>query len=155
MRGLELGNCSGFHGTGGADGMTSNPGIPAASSPMAMLEGAVGAAVDDRQPCDADVTVVVVSWNSGAWLPRTMRSLATQTVRPARIVVVDNGSSDGTAAMVEALARDDERVRYVSEPRIGLSCARNAGARAARFEYLAYLDDDGRVDPTFIGVVRR
>lgn len=103
------------------------------------------------------VSVIVCTRNRADILADCLRSLTDQDdgSTPYEIVVVDNGSSDGTAAMVEALARDDERVRYVSEPRIGLSCARNAGARAARFEYLAYLDDDGHVDPTFIGVVRR
>ncbi len=60
------------------------------------------------------------------------------------IIVVDNGSSDGTDELVRELAARHPGVRLIVEPTPGLSHARNAGAAAARNELLCYLDDDAR-----------
>jgi glycosyltransferase involved in cell wall biosynthesis len=76
--------------------------------------------------------------------------------RSFEIVVVDNGSTDGTAALVEAWkGRASCPVRYVTEPRIGLHHARHAGARAAVGEILAFIDDDVRVEPTWLDAIRQ
>jgi GT2 family glycosyltransferase/glycosyltransferase involved in cell wall biosynthesis len=67
------------------------------------------------------------------------------------VVIVDNGSTDATAAVAGELARrSGGAVRLVSESRPGLCHARNAGAAAARHELLLYLDDDARVAPGWL-----
>ncbi len=58
------------------------------------------------------------------------------------VVVVDNGSSDATRQAVLVAAARDSRIRYVSEPRPGASCARNAGIACARGSIVGFLDDD-------------
>lgn len=70
---------------------------------------------------------------------------------PYEVVVVDNGSRDGTRAAVEAAAAESPvPLRYVYEPRGGLSAARNAGIGAARGEAIAFTDDDVLVDPGWL-----
>ena len=66
------------------------------------------------------------------------------------VVVVDNApATDATRTVVDEL--DDPRLRYVLEPRAGLSRARNRGAQEARGRLLAFTDDDVRVEPTWLG----
>lgn len=58
------------------------------------------------------------------------------------IIIVDNGSTDDTASVVEFFQRKSPNIKYLYEPRKGLSIARNTGARNARGEILTFLDDD-------------
>jgi glycosyltransferase involved in cell wall biosynthesis len=103
------------------------------------------------------LSVVVCTRDRVDLLEGCLRALTTQTDHPVpyEIVVVDNGSKDGTRTLVEELTRTNAVVRYVSEPRVGLSRARNAGARAAAYPYVAYIDDDGRVGQDFVRIVAR
>jgi hypothetical protein len=66
------------------------------------------------------------------------------------VIVVDNGSEDGTRSVVESFQRADPRVRVVVEPRIGLSHAKNAGIRDARGPLVLFTDDDVLVDDGWI-----
>lgn len=103
------------------------------------------------------LSIVVCTRNRVELLEGCLRALTTQDDHrvPYEIVVVDNGSKDATRSMVEDLAGKNAAVRYVFEPRAGLSRARNAGARAATFPYVGYIDDDGRVRPDFVRTVAR
>jgi glycosyltransferase involved in cell wall biosynthesis len=86
----------------------------------------------------AACSVVVCTRNRAVELDRCLRSLQRQDYSSFEIIVVDSASND-------ELTREVTRrngVRYVSEKRPGLSRARNRGAREAKFEIIAYLDDD-------------
>jgi GT2 family glycosyltransferase len=86
----------------------------------------------------------------------TLRGLAAMHYRPFEIVVVDNApSSDATKEAVLREFGSDSRIRYVREPRPGLSCARNRGVAEANADIVAFTDDDVRVDPWWLnGIVR-
>ena len=103
------------------------------------------------------LSIVVCTRNRADLLEGCLRALTNQDDAqvPYEIIVVDNGSKDGTRSLVEGLSRSNPAIKYVFEPRVGLSMARNAGARAARFSYVGYIDDDGLVRPDFVRVVRR
>ena len=88
-----------------------------------------------------DVSVVVPTHNRRALLARTLRSALRQERVDFEVIVVDDASSDDTAAFLSSL--DDRRVRVLRhEVARGLSSARNHGAEHARAEWLAFLDDD-------------
>ncbi|WP_169924013.1 glycosyltransferase family 2 protein [Sulfurifustis variabilis] len=90
---------------------------------------------------DALVTVVIPTYNRAALLPKAIASVLRQTHARFEIVVVDDGSTDATATVVSSL--QDPRIRYVRHERNrGLPAARNTGIRAARGEYVAFIDDD-------------
>jgi GT2 family glycosyltransferase len=102
------------------------------------------------------VSVVVCTRDRPDSLMVTLRTLAALQYRPFEIVVVDNApSSDATKLATEAEFGGDSRVRYVREPRPGLSYARNRGLAEAAADVVAFTDDDVRVDPWWLnGLVR-
>lgn len=102
------------------------------------------------------VTVVVCTRDRGHVLAECLRGLSALTHPRLEIIVVDNAPRDGTtAAVVAAAAAADDRIRYVVEPRPGLSRARNRGLAEARGAVVAYTDDDVVVDPDWVqGVLR-
>lgn len=96
---------------------------------------------------DALVTVVIPTHSRRHLLPRTLRSALGQQDVQVEVVVVDDGSSDGTEAYLEDL--DDPRVRSVRhEQARGVCAARNSGIAEARGRWLAFLDDDDLWAPT-------
>jgi glycosyltransferase involved in cell wall biosynthesis len=88
-----------------------------------------------------DVSVVIPTHNRRRLLGQAVRSALGQTAVEVEVVVVDDGSTDGTAEAVAALR--DDRIRLVRHRRpLGVALARNAGADAARGTWVALLDDD-------------
>lgn len=87
------------------------------------------------------VTVVIPTYNRASLVLRAIESVRRQTYTHVEILVVDDGSSDDTEAIVRAAP--DPRIRYLAhEHNKGLPAARNTGIRAARGEYVAFIDDD-------------
>lgn len=90
-----------------------------------------------------DVSVIVPVYNDPRGIDRTLRSLREQGRNLTEVVVVDNGSTDGTRDRVRALAADDDRIVTLVEDRIqGSYAARNEGIRRARGDVLAFVDAD-------------
>src|SRR3954471_14685993 len=88
------------------------------------------------------VGVVVPMHNAERTIAATLASICAQTHRALDIVVVDDASTDGSAAIVEAFARRDPRVRAVRQSGVGVAAARNAGANATGAAWLAFVDAD-------------
>ncbi len=93
-------------------------------------------------------SVVVPTRDRAHLLERALRSVLAQSESDFEVVVVDDGSTDDTAARVEALG--DDRIRFVSQPPAGAGVARNHGAELARGEHLTFLDSDDEVLPTWL-----
>jgi glycosyltransferase involved in cell wall biosynthesis len=102
------------------------------------------------------VSVVVCTRNRPDSILVTLRSLLALHYRPFEVVVIDNApSSDATKDAVLVAHGEDPRVRYVREPRPGLSCARNRGLAEAAGDIVAFTDDDVTVDAWWLdGIVR-
>ena len=86
------------------------------------------------------VSVVLPSFNRARCIARAMDSVLNQTFTDLELIVVDDGSTDGTKELVEGYA--DSRVRYVQQEHEGACAARNRGIREARGEYIAFQDSD-------------
>ncbi|EHC13873.1 glycosyltransferase family 2 protein [Fischerella thermalis] len=91
---------------------------------------------------DTLISAIICTHNRDNYLGAAIDSLLTQDFASGfEVIVVDNGSSDRTRSVVEQRA-NHPHLKYVYEPVIGLSVARNTGAQVASSEILAYLDDD-------------
>src|SRR4051794_20117562 len=88
------------------------------------------------------ISVVVPMYNVEEFLEACLESIARQTFGDLDVVMVDDGSTDSTAAIAEAFAARDGRFRLVSQPNGGLSKARNTGIDASSGEFLAFVDSD-------------
>ena len=85
------------------------------------------------------IAVVIPTFNRARLLARSLRSVAAQTLAPAEVIVVDDGSTDATGNVILQHFPD---VRYLRQASRGVSRARNRGILAARSEWLAFLDSD-------------
>jgi CDP-glycerol glycerophosphotransferase len=94
------------------------------------------------------LTVVVVATNAVASLPACLHSLRSQTLKRIEVLVVDNGSTDGTATVAEEVVAQDPRFDLLRRPQLGLTASRNAGARIARGRYLSFVDATDTVPAT-------
>lgn len=94
------------------------------------------------------VSVLIASYGAQAFIERAIRSVLAQTLTDLEVVVVDDVSPDGSAAIVEALAREDARVRLVRmEANGGPAAARNRAIAEARGRWLAVVDSDDLLAP--------
>lgn len=99
------------------------------------------------------VSIVVVNYNGREYLRDCLNSVLAQTYRAFEVIVVDNGSTDGSAAMLRA---DFPEVRLLEErTNIGFAGANNRGVETARGEYVALLNNDTVVDPQWLSALVR
>lgn len=94
------------------------------------------------------LSVVIPLYNKQNAITETVQSILNQTVSDFEIVVVDDGSTDNSLAVVQAIK--DERIRVIHKANGGVSSARNVGIKAAKGQYVALLDGDDYWDPTFL-----
>lgn len=87
----------------------------------------------------SDVAVVVPAYNAAATIERALESVFSQTLRPVQVIVVDDGSTDDTAAIVSAFSSE---ITLVKVPNGGVAAARNHGSRLAVANWIAFLDAD-------------
>jgi len=88
------------------------------------------------------ISVIIPVFNIKEYLPRCVMSVCNQTYKNLEIVLVDDGSTDGTGALCDELAIKDERIRVYHKENGGSSSARNLGIEKARGEYLGFVDSD-------------
>lgn len=99
-------------------------------------------------PSRASISVIVPTYNSARFIGEALESILAQTLQPEQIIVVDDGSTDDTAAVVGRYT--DRRIQYIRQPHGGVATARNTGLSAARGEYITFLGAEDRWRPIFI-----
>lgn len=93
------------------------------------------------------VSIVVPVYNVEKYLPKCLNSLVNQTYTHTEIVVVNDGSTDGSLQILKEFADKDPRIKIVNKPNGGLSSARNAGVAVASGEYIWHVDSDDYAEP--------
>uniref|UniRef100_UPI003D7F8DAE glycosyltransferase family 2 protein n=1 Tax=Pedobacter sp. TaxID=1411316 RepID=UPI003D7F8DAE len=96
------------------------------------------------------ISVIVPAYNAEKSLERCLKSILSQSFRNFELVLVNDGSSDGTMALAEKYAATDPRLRIISQKNGGVSAARNAGMAHAKGDYYVFIDADDWVDPPYL-----
>jgi hypothetical protein len=94
------------------------------------------------------ISIIIPLYNKEKYVRRAIDSAAGQTFRDLEIVVVDDGSTDGSVAIVEA--HPDPRIRLIRQANAGPGAARNRGLRECRGKYVAFLDADDEIFPDYL-----
>ncbi|MFZ5798519.1 MAG: glycosyltransferase family 2 protein [Desulfobulbaceae bacterium] len=98
------------------------------------------------------ISVIIPTYNRAQWIAEAVASVIHQTVPPAEVLVVDDGSTDETRTVVQELVRHAGLpIRYIAQANRGAASARNTGILTARGDYLCFLDSDDRFAPEKIG----
>ena len=96
------------------------------------------------------VSIVVPMYNVEAYIHECLESLLRQTHRRLEVLVVDDGSPDGSAAIAARMARKDRRIKIISQENGGLGAARNTGVANAHGGLLMFVDSDDVLPPTAV-----
>lgn len=99
------------------------------------------------------MSVIIPVYQVERYVAECLDSVLAQTYTDLEIVVVDDGSTDGSADIVAEYAERDQRVRVVRQANAGLGAARNAGVRHSHGEFLAFLDSDDTLPPDSYAVM--
>ena len=101
-------------------------------------------------PGDPLVSVVIVNWNGRDWLEGCLNSVRNQTLRDLEVLVIDNGSTDGSRDDLEAAASRGELVLIRNSRNLGFCAANNQGIAVARGPFIALLNNDAEAHPKWL-----
>lgn len=96
-------------------------------------------------------SVIIPTWNRAGLIERAVASVLSQTFADLELIVVDDGSDDGTRAILQSIT--DPRLRVLFRPHRGVSAARNTGLEKARGPFVAFLDSDDAAMPEWLDTV--
>lgn len=101
----------------------------------------------DQRPAPM-FTIVLNTYNRAPVVPRAVRGVLAQSFEGFELVVVDDGSTDDTEEVISRF--HDPRLRYIRKLNAGLAAARNTGLAAAHGDFVAFMDDDDQVEPSWL-----
>lgn len=96
------------------------------------------------------VTVIVPVYNVKSYLPLCLESIVAQDYSPLEVILVDDGSDDGSSELCDEWAAQDSRIKVIHKSNEGPGQARNAGLDVAQGQYVSFIDSDDYVHPQFI-----
>jgi len=96
------------------------------------------------------ISVIVPAYNVAPWLERCVDSILQQSYPNLEVLLIDDGSNDGTAAIVDACAAKDSRIVAVHQSNAGLVAVREKGIALATGEYVSFVDGDDLIEPDFL-----
>lgn len=99
---------------------------------------------------DVMISVIMPAYNVEKYISNSVESVLTQTYGDLELIVVDDGSTDETGKLADALAEKDNRMVVIHQPNGGVAAARNRALDMAQGEFVAFLDADDLWDPTFL-----
>ena len=96
------------------------------------------------------VSIIIPIYNTAERLPGCLDSVLSQTHQNLEIILVDDGSTDDSPAIIQTYAKKDSRIKVITQKNQGQSAARNRGLKQATGDFISFLDSDDAVKPNFI-----
>lgn len=101
------------------------------------------------------ISVIVPVYNVAGYLPQCVDSILSQDYGDLEVILIDDGSTDGSGEICDRYAAQDSRVRVIHQKNGGAAAAKNAGLRLATGEYLAFADSDDYLEPGAYGFLMK
>jgi len=96
------------------------------------------------------VSVIIPAYNAAPWLPMLFDGLDAQSFRNFEVIFINDGSTDETANLLDSYAVERSNVKVIHQPNRGVAIARNTGLDAAVGKYVAFVDADDAIAPTYL-----
>ena len=93
------------------------------------------------------ISVIVPAYNNAPWLPNTLDSILAQTYKNLEVIVVDDGSSDDTPAVLRCYEEKDSRIRIIRKTNGGVTSARLLGVAESTGDWIGFVDGDDYIEP--------
>ena len=93
------------------------------------------------------ISVICTTYNMAGYITKCIRSVLGQTYRDTEIIIIDDGSEDETAGILERFRQQDSRIRVITQSNKGHSEARNVGVEASRGDFIYFIDADDYIHP--------
>src|ERR1700738_2604870 len=93
------------------------------------------------------LAVVIPCWNAERWVARTIQSVLNQNYRKLELIVIDDGSTDGSVEIIRSFG---DKILWATGANSGACAARNRGLAAVRSEYVLFLDADDHMEGDFL-----
>jgi glycosyltransferase involved in cell wall biosynthesis len=97
-------------------------------------------------------SIVIPLYNKYEYIQSTIESVISQTYPYFEVIIVDDGSTDGSSTIIEQL--NDKRIRLIRQENKGVSAARNRGVNESKFEFIAFIDGDDRWHKDFLTTIK-
>lgn len=102
--------------------------------------------IQDIHNTQERISVIIPVYNTEKYVERSVRSVMNQTYNNLSIICVNDGSTDGSLAILEKLAEEDERIIIITQDNIGLGGARNTGLKYVTSEWITFIDSDDELN---------
>jgi glycosyltransferase involved in cell wall biosynthesis len=99
------------------------------------------------------LSIIIPVYNVEPYLVRCIDSVLSQSFEDYEVICINDGSTDGSLSVLSGLAQPTNKITIISQTNKGLSAARNSGIRAARGEYLLFLDSDDWIEPDALQIL--
>ena len=96
------------------------------------------------------ISVIVPVYNTEKYIGRCIESILNQSYKELEVIVINDGSSDGSAEIIRKYAEDDSRIIFIDNKNCGVSESRNIGIRNAKGEYIQFVDSDDFIDENML-----
>ena len=93
------------------------------------------------------ISIIIPAYNIELYIEKTVDSVLAQTYADFEIIIVNDGSTDNTAAVIDELAKKDSRIKVIHKENGGVTSARLVGVKAAKGEYIGFVDGDDTIEP--------
>jgi len=99
------------------------------------------------------ISIIIPVYNVAPYITRCLESIVSQKYGNIEIIVVNDGSTDRTPAIVEQWSRKDPRIRLINQPNSGVSVARNTALNAIKGKYATFVDGDDWISPDYVSMM--
>ena len=96
------------------------------------------------------VSIIIPIYNTAKYLPRCLDSVLNQTYQNLEIILIDDGSTDQSSAIIDDYAQKDSRIKIFHQKNAGQSAARNTGLKKATGDFVSFIDSDDAIAKTFV-----